>query len=116
MERRQALLEILKEVLKAGAALEEVVKRTEREVTKAFLEEVLKPVEEEIVKSFYEIRAEAQPAAEKLRAEIARAMGLSESGDLLEELRRALYSGESPPAERLRKRTAETARGAEDSR
>ncbi|MEM0340450.1 MAG: hypothetical protein QXN05_04335 [Acidilobaceae archaeon] len=116
MERRRALLEILKEVLRAGTTLEEVVKRTEKEVTRAFLEEVVKPIEEELVKSFYEIKVEVQPAAEKLRAEIAKAMGLSESGDLFEELRRALRSSESSYVERMRERTTETAGRVEDSR
>ncbi|MEM1873719.1 MAG: hypothetical protein QXS85_02770 [Acidilobaceae archaeon] len=116
MERRRAIAELLREALRIGANVGEAIKEAEKELSRAVLGEVLKPLEEELVKSIYALKAQPQPTLEELKAEIARSLGLSESGDLFAELERAIRGCESASAERMRERPTEVVGESGDSR
>lgn len=115
MERRRALLEILREAVRISGGLAETMRELEKEVYRNLLEDVVKTVSDEVVKAFYEIKIQKQPSIEELKAEIAKAMGLENSGDLLEELRRILRSSEVTHSERVRESSSENTRGDKDS-
>lgn len=115
MDRREELLKAIVELVRGGMALEEALRNFEREIAEVFAGEVRRQLEEELMRALYKINHPPQPAAEELKGEIAKAMGVEGAEDLLEGLRRALRGSEGPRAEQLREGAAEAA-GEEEAR
>ncbi|MCX8196439.1 MAG: hypothetical protein N3F67_05140 [Acidilobaceae archaeon] len=113
MEKREEILRLLASLLKGGAALEEAVRSLERELLEALLGDMKRQLGEEALRAFYELRTPAQPSAEELKAEIARAMGL-EGEDLYEALRRALRGSEGARSDEVREGAPQGSGEAED--
>ena len=90
-ERRRALIEGLKGLIRLGSQAAEAVDEVRQEILGA-LEEALDielTPEKRVLRSFYSFNPPRQPSLEELRVLIARSMGL-EDGSQLEEYLRGL--------------------------
>ena len=90
-ERRRALIEGLRGLIRLGSRAAEAVDKVRQEILGAFEEALgieLTP-EKRVLRSLYSFNPPRQPSLEELRALIARSMGL-EDGSRLEECLRGL--------------------------